>query len=229
MIGDMTAPRHDVAFLHTAQAHVETFAQLVAESAPAVRATHVVAPDLLEHARSQGIAPPVVERVHARMREAAASGARVVVCTCSTVGAAAESCRGDFEPMRIDRPMADRAVRCGPRIGVVAALRDTIAPTVELLRSAASAHGIALPAVRIVPLLIEHAWPYFEHGDLDRYVDVVADAVRAAARDHDVIVLAQASMAPAVEHCGGIGTPVLSSPRLGVAAALERLQALGPR
>ncbi len=37
----------------------------------------------------------------------------------------------------------------------------------------------------------------------------------------DVIVLAQASMAPAAQLCSDLSVPVLSSPRLGAEAAIE--------
>ncbi|MBL3670028.1 hypothetical protein JL475_29410 [Streptomyces sp. M2CJ-2] len=62
-------------------------------------------------------------------------------------------------------------------------------------------------------LLVEGAWARFEAGDTAVYVRRVADAVT----DADVIVLAQASMAPA-ERLTATAVPVLSSPRPGLAA-----------
>ena len=44
------------------------------------------------------------------------------------------------------------------------------------------------------------------------------------AKDFDVVVLAQASMSKAVDYCVGVKTPVLSSPRIGVKAALAELK-----
>ncbi len=51
-----------------------------------------------------------------------------------------------------------------------------------------------------------------------------AAAMREAA---ELIVLAQASMAAALERCGDLGVPVLSSPRLGLEAALAAWRAAG--
>ena len=42
-----------------------------------------------------------------------------------------------------------------------------------------------------------------------------------------VVVLAQASMAPAVALLGGLGVEVLASPLLGVQSAVDRLARLG--
>jgi hypothetical protein len=47
--------------------------------------------------------------------------------------------------------------------------------------------------------------------------------VRGAAGNCDVVVLAQASMAPAAQALADLGVEVLSSPQLGVQAALARL------
>jgi hypothetical protein len=75
--------------------------------------------------------PDVVVRVSESVNEAAASGSSVVLCTCSTIGGIAErvETQGRFLAMRIDRPMADEAVRLGPSVLIVAALDSTLAPT----------------------------------------------------------------------------------------------------
>ncbi|OAK61140.1 Asp/Glu/hydantoin racemase [Variovorax paradoxus] len=209
--------RHAIAFLHTAQAHVPTFERLLGEAAPGLSARHVVRDDLLADARAVGVCDPaLVARVHAAMQEAASGGAKVVACTCSTIGGIAEQTpvHGRFKALRIDRAMADRAVRTGPRVLVAAALQSTLAPTVNLVLSAASDAG-----VRVAPeqLLIADAWPHFEAGDIARYAETLATAIRKAAGSADVVVLAQASMAPATALLADLGIDVLSSPALGVA------------
>jgi hypothetical protein len=211
--------QHDLAFLHTSDVHVQTFAQLATEVDPAVRVRHVVVPELLAQARSAGLTPALVARVHRAMTRAASSGARTVVCTCSSIGGAAESAGGTFRAMRIDRAMADQAVKRGRRILVVAALQSTLRPTRELLEDSARRAG-----TRIEPeeLLAPGAWALFERGDANGYAAAVAAAIRAGAASFDVVVLAQASMAAAAEQCADLGVPILSSPRLGVQAALAR-------
>jgi Asp/Glu/hydantoin racemase len=215
--------RGPVAFLHTSPVHVETFDRLVKAAEPALRVDHIVDEALLSDARRVGVDdPPLIQRVQRAMTEAAAGGATAVVCTCSTIGSIAE--RTPPQPgivfARIDRAMADRAVRLGPRILVVAALRSTLAPTAQLI--AESATALQTP-VQVHTSWVEEAWPHFERGDRGAYIGAVVAAVRAAPRDFDVVVLAQASMADAADALSDLGVEVLSSPRLGVQALLASI------
>jgi len=209
--------QHDLAFLHTANVHVETFTRITEQVRPGLRVRHVVAEQLLDDARRDGITEPLAQRVRGAVSEAASSGARVVVCTCSTIGGLAEATAGDFRAMRIDRAMADFAVRQGRRILVAAALESTLEPTLDLLRDSARACNAD---VRMTELLVKNAWTCFEQGDRESYIDAIATAILANRDGFDAVVLAQASMAPAAERCGDIGIPVLSSPRMGVEAAV---------
>lgn len=216
-----------LAFLHTAQVHVPTFERLVREIAPDLAVRHVVREALLADARVVGVDDPgLISRVHDAMREAASGGAKVVVCTCSTIGAIAEhtDTAGAFEALRVDRAMAERAARAGPRVLVVAAVQSTLAPTTELVLSAARRAGVE---VRPRQLLIAQAWPHFEAGDTPRYVEMLAEAIRAHADSADVVVLAQASMEPVTQLLGELGIDVLSSPGPGVGAAVAALHASG--
>jgi hypothetical protein len=119
--------------------------------------------------------------------------------------------------MRVDRPMADLVVRKGKRILVVAALESTLGPTRELLASSAR---VANVDVQQADLLVRSAWAHFERGDRGPYVEAVAEAIRAGRGNCDVVVLAQASMSPAAELCTDLGVYVLSSPLIGVQAAI---------
>lgn len=68
--------------------------------------------------------------------------------------------------------------------------------------------------------LCEDAWAAFTRGDLPAYAAEVAGAARRAADDVDVVVLAQASMATAVELLSDLEVPVLASPTWAIHAAL---------
>lgn len=211
----------DIVFLHTSPVHVETFEQLVRQHDPATTTRHIVAEELLADARKTSTDDPeLAARIHRAMIDAAGDGASIVVCTCSTIGGAAErvSTGARFRAMRVDRPMADRAVQSGPRILLVAALESTLTPTTRLLHESAAALG---RGIDVHSLLVHEAWPHFERGDRDAYVRTVAAAVRRAAGAADVVVLAQASMAGAAGLLADLGVPVLSSPGLGVRAAID--------
>lgn len=216
--------QHDIAFLHTSPVHVPTFDRLIADLSPGLRVRHVVAQELLEQAQLVGADDPaLVARVQEAMRDAASTGASVAVCTCSTIGGAAELTRthGAFVASRIDRAMADRAVTLGPRVLVAVALESTLAPTLALIRGSALTLGIE---VEIRSLLVPNAWQHFLDGDKDAYIRTIAEAVRARAAEADVVVLAQASMAPVAQALSGLGREVLSSPTLGVQAAIAAIR-----
>lgn len=206
-------------FLHTAGVHVQAFDELLRDINPAQRARHVVREDLLALARAHGANSAKLHRAMQEAVEDIGAGA-VVLCTCSTVGGVAESAgaTAGVPVQRVDRAMAERAVRTGPNILVAAALESTLAPTESLLVECAGRIDVEC---RLTRLVVEDAWPLFEQGDFEGYLNCIAAALRSAPPS-DVIVLAQASMAGAAERCSGLETPILSSPRLGLEAALER-------
>ena len=212
-------------FMHTAPALAELFDGLLAECAPDVPARHVMQPGLLEDALAAGT---LTDGVRARTKTAlleAAAGARLVLCTCSTVGPGAEdAARESAVPiLRVDRPMAEQAVRAGRRVTVAATLSTTLGPTADLIAQAAREAG---RTVEIESVVFEEARAAFVAGDSGAYERIVADGLRAAARTAEAIVLAQASMMPALARCADIEIPLLTSPRSGLEAALACYRSL---
>jgi hypothetical protein len=207
-------------FLHTAESHVETFGRLLDQLGPAVAARHLVAEPLLVQARAAGgITEPVAAAVAGALRELAGAGATVILCTCSTLGAAAEQLAPDgVRALRVDRPMAARAVALGERIALVATLASTLAPTRALIEEEAARAG---RPVAIEERLVEGAWERFAAGDRAGYLALIAEALTQLP-PCDAVVLAQASMADAAAGVM-LEAPVLSSPRLGLEAALAAL------
>ena len=224
----MNSPLHDIAFLHTAEVHVSGFSQLMEQYGPGIPVRHEVDASLLSDATEQGLTPVIIERTRQALLNASSSGAKIVVCTCSTLGSIAEvldeSARG-VSYMRVDRPMADQAVATGQHILIVAALETTLNPTRTLLESSARNRH---PAAQLNTMLVPDAWDSFLQGDTRNYQSMIAayldDKKNYPNGQPDVIVLAQASMAPAAELCTRVEVPVLSSPALGVKAAIELLQ-----
>ena len=208
--------------LHTAPANLATFDRLLAEIAPDVEAKHVLASHLLDDVRLHGITTDLRARIGETVSQAVNNGATVVLCTCPTIGDCAEAARtpAGADVLRVDRAMAEAAVAIGGRIGVAAALESTLGPTEELLQHVAGDAGKSVVLHRI---LCTGAWPLFEAGDHDGFLAAVAGAVRIGSADCDAVVLAQASMAGAAALLGDLAIPVLSSPRLGLQAAIALL------
>ncbi|KRF19944.1 hypothetical protein ASG90_19625 [Nocardioides sp. Soil797] len=225
-----------IGFLHTAQAHVATFDDLTHRLRPLIGTLHVVDESLLVRARVDGI-DSVGSSVEVALEQLRQAGADVIVCTCSTIGDLAERVARDVVTLRVDRPMArtavDAAERGGRRIGVIAALESTLAPTRRLLEAEAAASSAAsgaagptssgtVPAVELV--LVPGAWAEFEAGNTEAYLHLVADAARELADRVDVVVLSQASMAAAELLLTDVDVPVLSSPSVAVSYVLTQLE-----
>jgi hypothetical protein len=209
-----------VGFLHTAWMHVPVFAALLADVAPGLADVHLVDEGLLADVRSRGFGPDIEARLLGRLRELAEHAPAVIVCTCSTVSGHAEdlAARLGTAVLRIDRPLAERAVAGGGRVAVVAAVQSTLGPTRELFEECAAACGAGAVVVE-APCL--EAWELFERGDDAAYHELIARHVRGLAGDVDVVALAQAGMAPAAALLADLPIPVLSSPRLAVGRAAE--------
>ncbi len=231
----MPRPLIHIAFLHTAQTHVELIEDLMYEVAPTLRAAHFIREDLLIDAQQPSLGIEnhhLVKNIKYAVKEAASSGARVVVCTCSTIGGVVESLRITVRKQtvttaRIDRAMADAAINTRKPILLVATLQSTLQPTTALLQSTATALGCQM---QIKPLLISDAWALFQAGNFSGYIDSIVNSVISTNLTADLanhtIVLAQASMHKAVAPLAARGIVALSSPELGVrhAVALVKSQ-----
>lgn len=207
-----------VGFLHTSVVHEVTFEVLVAEIDDRADVVSVVDAALLDRARASGPNDPAVRAdVRRHLVELADAGCERIICTCSTIGGAAEDVGRELGRivMRVDRPMAEVAVALGGPILVLATLESTLAPTLDLITSVASASGAEL---EVCALVVEGAWARLEEGDLDASLALVVDAIERIGDEVGVIVLAQASMAAAAT-VADADIPVLTSPRL----AVERL------
>jgi Asp/Glu/hydantoin racemase len=220
--GETTLRR--LGLVHTSTSVVPVFAALCAEWLPGVEVFHIADDTLIREVIARGrLTPPTARRVVGHIAAAEDAGADVVLVTCSSVGAAVETATAltSVPVLRVDRPMADRAVALGRRVGVVATLSTTLEPTADLVRRRAAAAG---HAVEISARLCEGAFEAFLAGDTERHDASVAAALEKLGREVDVIVLAQASMARVVAQLGegSLAAPVLASPPL----AMEHLAAL---
>jgi Asp/Glu/hydantoin racemase len=210
-----------VGFVHTVLTLAPTFNALADELVPDAERFHIADESLLGVTRRTGsLTPATRRRVLGYVESAAEAGADLVVVTCSSIGPAVDASR-DFVPvpvLRIDEPMADEAVRIGSRVGVLATLSTTLEPTAELVERRGN-------GVEVVSHLCDGAFDALQAGDLERHDELIREGLRETARDVDVIVLAQASMARVVDALPEEEktVPVLSSPRLGMQRVAELL------
>lgn len=135
-------------------------------------------------------------------------GADAVLSACSTVGPFAEEADSILKipVLRIDDAMAEKAAETGGKITVLATFKPTLGPTTDLIRR-------KNPHAKIKTVLIDEAYKELALGNRKKHDELIAAAVKAEMDDADVIVLAQASMAGALEERS---EKILTSPEMGI-------------
>ncbi|MEQ8848939.1 aspartate/glutamate racemase family protein [Botrimarina sp.] len=211
--------------IHTSATLVPVFAELCQQRLPGVATFNIADDSLIKEVIEAGrLTASVSRRVVSQVVCAAEAGADQVLVTCSSIGPAVELAAGlvDVPVLRVDRPMADEAVRTGGKIGVAATLPTTLQPTAELIRRRAAAAGAR---VELVERLCEGAFDCLMSGDAATHDARVGQAIVELAERCDVVVLAQASMARVVEGLEGLpsDTPILSSPALAISYLADAL------
>ncbi|NSY38982.1 hypothetical protein [Leisingera sp. ANG59] len=196
----------DLTLLHTAEVHVETFRAL----APEADLDQQVRADWLERAQSG-----IDAALKAEIAEAVEAADGPVLCTCTTLGPAAE----EAGAIRIDWPMMQEAARTGGPVLMAYCLESTAAPSEALLRRAFGARD-----PQLICLKLGLHWPLFEAGDSAGFAAGIAGNVAEAMESTDFacVVLAQASMAGAAERLRGqTEVPVLASPEIAIQVLLK--------
>lgn len=205
-----------LALIHTSPSMIPVFKALTDALLPGLPVFNMVDESLLcDIIREKGCPPLTARRLVNHVLSAESAGATHIMVTCSSMGRAVEASRAicGAKVYRVDEAMADRAIATGAKIGVIATLPSTLAPTVELIHSRAGT-----PTVQVESSVVDGAFQAVISGDGATHDRLVSETLRSLARQVDVIVLAQASMARVVESLPPEDkrVPILSSPRLAI-------------
>jgi Asp/Glu/Hydantoin racemase len=198
--------RKVLGLIHTTATLVPVFQGLCRTKLPNVDVFNLADDSLIKDVIAHGeLTPLTARRVAGHIRSAAEGGADFILVTCSSI----------VPVLRVDQPMADKAIGLGQRIGVIATLATTLEPTADLIRRRAQAAG---REITLVSRLCEGAFEALMAGNNARHDAAVTAALVALAAETDVIVLAQASMARVAAglESGKIRTPVLASPEIAI-------------
>jgi len=174
--------------------------------------------------RAGRVTPEVARRLIRYYLAAEDTGADLIFNTCSSIGDVAIMARNlvTIPLVKIDDAMAAEAVRIGTRVGVLATLETTLAPTVRLVTAQAEKAG---RTVSVVEGLAKGAFEALVARQAEKHDEMVTSVAERVAGQTDVIVLAQGSMARMEETLAKrTGKPVLSSPRRGVLEVKETLE-----
>jgi Asp/Glu/hydantoin racemase len=204
--------------VHTSATLVPVFAELCSKYLPNVKVFNIVDDSLIKNTIACGeLTKSTSKRVVNYAASAEEAGADYILFTCSSIGAAVETAATltDVPVLRVDQPMADKAVQTGKRIGVIATLPTTLGPTSDLVRRRAIA---ANKQIELKAVLCEGAFDVLMSGDAATHDKKVGDALKQLVNEVDVIVLAQASMARVVDTLTAEEkkVPILASPPIAM-------------
>jgi Asp/Glu/hydantoin racemase len=211
-----------IGLVHATLAAVHPMVAAFQRLAPEVTLLHFLDEGLLPQAERAGLTPAVVGEVERLVARAVASRVDGVLLTCSTFSpvAPALQARCAVPLASVDEAMLRLALGQGSRIGVVATVGPAGPTTAALLQAYAAESGRTIEAsVQVVP----EAFAALKAGDGARHDALVRERIALLAPTCDVIVLAQISMARALDGAPTFPCPVLASPETSVRAILARL------
>ena len=212
-----TAPK--IGFVHTGVPIGMLLKKMMSQSMPDIPSFHIVDDSLIQDLLQTGeFTPSILKRLCAQISMAKEAGADIIMVTCSSIAPGVDFARKlvDVPVMKIDEPMAEKAVAAADTVGVLATAKTTLVPSVQLIKQVADKKG---KPVKVVSKLISEAFDFFLQGDMENHDRLVKEAGVELAQQTDVLVLAQASMSHlATEIEKASGTPTLTSPQIAVNA-----------
>ena len=212
-----TAPK--VGFVHTGVPIGMLLKKMMSDSMPDIPSFHIVDDSLIQDLLQSGeFTPSILKRLCAQILMAKEAGADIIMVTCSSIAPGVDFARKlvNVPIMKIDEPMAEKAIETANTVGVLATAKTTLVPSVQLIKQVAEKKG---KSVKVESKLISEAFDFFLQGDMDNHDRLVKSAGLELAQQSDVLVLAQASMS----HLAGeiekaSGTPTLTSPQIAMDA-----------
>lgn len=210
--------RKKLGLIHTSATLVPVFAALCKEKLPNVDVFNIADDSLVKGIREAGsLTATIARRVTNYLESAELAGADYIMVTCSSIGPAVEAGAKlmGVPVLRVDQPMADKAVATGKKIGVIATLATTLEPTADLIQRRAALAG---KPIELTSKLVEGAFEALMAGDGATHDTKVAAALKDLSQQVDVIVLAQASMARVMDALKPADkrVPILASPGIAV-------------
>lgn len=208
-----------VGFVHTMVALADRFKKMMAEAFPDIGSFHIVDESLIQELLESGeLTPSLVRRLCSQIILAREAGADLIMVTCSSTSPGVDVARKlvDVPVLKIDDPMAERAVEMAESVAVLATAKTTLIPSTELIKNKAKEKG---KSVKIESALCEKAFDLLLQGDREGHDRLVKDAALGLAKKAKVLVLAQVSMSHlATEIEKTVRVPVIASPKLAMEA-----------
>ena len=206
--------RKKLTILHTTLATTTTIPAMIRELYPdEFDIVNVLDDSLLNDIKCSGrMSASVIERFIQYACIAKNNGSDALLLACSSLGKAADIAREllDIPLYKIDEPMADQAVNSGNNILVLGPVKSTLEPTSDLIRSKRKSQEQSVTCI-----LIPDVFELYEI-DRERHDQKIAEVIQEHWNTYDVIVLAQASMANAIQYITQGREKIVTSLPLGL-------------
>ena len=206
--------RKKLTILHTTLATTTTIPAMIRELYPdEFDIVNVLDDSLLNDIKCSGrMSASVIERFIQYACIAKNNGSDALLLACSSLGKAADIAREllDIPLYKIDEPMADQAVESGNNILVLVTVKSTLEPTSDLIRSKRKSQEQSVTCI-----LIPDVFELYEI-DRERHDQKIAEVIQEHWNTYDVIVLAQASMANAIQYITQGREKIVTSLPLGL-------------
>ena len=205
-----------IAMLHTSSATLAMMQQLIADIMPEVEVMHLVEESMIKQVmKAGGVTPNIAARIADYVHIAEKADCDIFITACSSIGTAVEQCQflTPLQLARIDSAMVKEAIEKGERIAVLATVATTLKPTLDYVQRKIQESG---KPRAVTPILMEEAFHALLAREMDTHDRIVADGLKTAFSQADVVMLAQASMARVLQQLPTPPVPVLTSPESGI-------------
>lgn len=202
-----------IAAIYTGQGLCDPLVALFKKTVPEISLINIIDDSIISDVKAAGgMTKPVALRLLEYFRKGEELGADYILNTCSSVGEVVEPARAFIETpiIRIDDPMAAEAVSKASRIGVIATLPTTLAPTMRLISEKAAQAG---KKAEVFDGLAKGAYEALVAGKPQEHDELILSTAKTLAGKVECIVLAQGSMMRMREKLERqTGVAVLASP-----------------
>lgn len=212
-----------IMILGTSTSNHQDIKDMVKALDPTIRVNLMTEDSLIQDVlANEGPTPAVIKRMCAYAALAQEAGADLLINQCSSVSEVADiyAKELDIPVLKIDQPMAEKAVAMGKKIALVTTNTTTVGPSRRLLERCAKAAG---KQIEVVECVVDGAMEILFAGDVKKHNDMLRGMIESQDGKVDVIVLAQGSMITIMPEITHVKTPVLTSIPLGVERAVEMI------
>lgn len=213
-----------IAVIHTSLTVRENMDKEIRKQIPDADIHNIIDERILADVIEQGgINLDIKRRICLYTLAAESMGADCILNACSSVGEAFDAAVPLVKSLclKIDQPMAESAVHSGNHIAVYGTVKTTLDPSVRLIQRESEKAG---KRVKVTPYLIEGAFQVLADKNVQKHNLMVKEKIMETHEAHDVIVLAQASMAVLIPELTNLNKQILYSMESGVRRMKELLK-----